>query len=571
MSSRTPNGIWYSPWIALALALSAAPGLRAASIVDSPHNLSVSGPGTIKAATETRVCIFCHTPHGASSEAPLWNRYSSGAEYTTYDSTTAKAMVGQPNGASKLCLSCHDGTVALGMVLSHVTPIAFSGGVYNMPPGRSNLGTDLADDHPVSFVYDSALAVQNGELRQPGTLTGPVLLDRDGRMQCTTCHDAHDNEFGDFLVQNNSASALCVACHEKNYWVGSSHRTAPSTWDGQGPDPWPHSDEDTVAANACANCHTPHDAGTPERLLVFMGEESVCYSCHRGTVAAHNIEPEFHKASVHPIELTAGLHDPTEDAINPPRHVECVDCHNPHGARAQVATPPEAPGPLFGVKGMNAAGSVVDPLTKGYELCFRCHADSVDRGTALVNRIVPETNTRREFDPGNASYHPVVTVGKNPNVPSLIDPYTESSIIACTDCHNNDQGPGAGGNGPAGPHGSAFEPILERQLVLTDFVGENSGTYAMCYKCHDRDVLMIEATPGLHRKHVVEKLCACTTCHDPHGVAGNTHLINFNPDYVTAGSNGRLEFIDRGAGSASCSLTCHGQDHEDKGYPEDDD
>ncbi|NIQ98101.1 MAG: hypothetical protein GWN87_31070, partial [Desulfuromonadales bacterium] len=84
-------------------------GVRA-GIETSKHNLSVSGPGSIKASVEERICLFCHIPHNASPSAPLWNRKTPASSYTPYNSTTAKASAGQPNGASLLCLSCHDGT-----------------------------------------------------------------------------------------------------------------------------------------------------------------------------------------------------------------------------------------------------------------------------------------------------------------------------------------------------------------------------------------------------------------------------------------------------------------------------
>ena len=123
---------------------------RAASIVNSPHNLSVSSPGTIKALTESQICIFCHTPHNSVSDAPLWNRFSSGETYIPYTSTTIKAVPGQPTGDSKLCLSCHDGTIALGMVRSRAE-ITMSSGVTVLPVGRSRLGFDLADDWPADL------------------------------------------------------------------------------------------------------------------------------------------------------------------------------------------------------------------------------------------------------------------------------------------------------------------------------------------------------------------------------------------------------------------------------------
>jgi len=60
-------------------------------IVNTPHNLSAGGPGPVLASAESRVCIFCHTPHGATNEpgAPLWNRALSQQTYTTYTSTSA--------------------------------------------------------------------------------------------------------------------------------------------------------------------------------------------------------------------------------------------------------------------------------------------------------------------------------------------------------------------------------------------------------------------------------------------------------------------------------------------------
>src|SRR5580765_584735 len=162
--------------ISIALALLSPFTALPDTILNSKHNLSVSGPGTVKAATETEVCIFCHTPHRATGEQPLWNHAASSATYTPYSSSTLKATVGQPTGASRLCLSCHDGTVALGLVNSRGTTIAMQGGVTTMPSGAGNLGTDLSQTHPVSFVYDANLAVANGKLKDPSLLKDKVRL-----------------------------------------------------------------------------------------------------------------------------------------------------------------------------------------------------------------------------------------------------------------------------------------------------------------------------------------------------------------------------------------------------------
>jgi predicted CXXCH cytochrome family protein len=556
--------------------VSSVPALATAGIAGTKHDLSVQGPGPIRAATETEICLFCHAPHRTDSETPLWNHAQTKAAFTPYTSSTTRATVRQPTGSSKLCLSCHDGTVALGMVNSRSRPIAMQNNITTMPAGSGNLGTDLSGTHPVSFTYDSALVAANGQLKDPNTLIDKVRLDHDKQVQCTSCHDPHSNRYGKFLVQDNKGSALCVACHSLNLWQNSAHSASPKSWTGNGLNPWPRAAFTTVAANGCENCHVPHAAGAKARLLTFPTVEQTCFSCHSGNVATKNIQSEFNKASIHPIFNAAAVHDPMEDPVNSSRHVACVDCHNPHAAYASSAVAPNAPGALAGRKGVNLSGAVVNSISREYELCFRCHADSTARGPAHVTRQAVQTNTRLAFSPANQSYHPVGSLGRNPIVPSLLSPYTASTQIYCTDCHNNDQGPNSKGSGPNGPHGSIYTPLLERQLILADFQGENVLNYALCYKCHNRDSILndqsFRAANSLgqdrgHRFHIVEQQTACTTCHDSHGVAKNKHLINFNVGYVTPSSNGRLEYLANGPSSGTCSLKCHGKDHVATSYP----
>jgi predicted CXXCH cytochrome family protein len=551
-------GCWLMLWPATA---------RGDGIVNTKHNLSVSSPGAVKAETESEICIFCHTPHNGAKEAPMWNHASSGVTYIPYSSTTTKAKIGQPTGDSKLCLSCHDGTVAPGLLHNRKADVRLHGLTGGQLAGVTRLGTDLSDDHPISFTYDSSLAALNGQLYDPSTLKGPVRLDGDHQVQCTTCHNPHQNQYGKMLVMNNEASALCTACHNEKYWGVSSHASSPKTWNGTAPNPWPHTGWTTVFANGCENCHRPHSAGTKQRLLNNAVSEQNCYPCHNGNVASKNIEAEFRKFSIHPVPDTSALHDPAEDPVNSARHTACADCHNPHAVNSTVAQPPQASGGQAGLTGVGTSGTIVSPLIKEYELCFRCHADSPNRGPARVTRQYVQTNTRLNFQTTNASYHPVETTGKNPNVPSLILPWTTGSMMYCTDCHNNNQGPGAGGVGPNGPHGSAYVPILERRLELIDNQAESSAVYALCYKCHSRNSILSNQSFSEHSLHVVDVKAACTTCHDSHGVEFVPHLINFNTTYVTKSSNGRLEYVSTGPGAGNCSLTCHGVDHQTQTYP----
>ena len=538
------------------------------SIVYSPHNLSVSSPGAIHANAELEVCVFCHTPHFATGDGPLWSHQMSSAVYQPYTSSTLKATVGQPTGASRLCLSCHDGTVALGMVVNRSGGIAMNtGGTGTLPAGPSNLGTDLTHDHPVSFVYDNALATADGNLVNPNTLPQVVRLDDGGQLQCTACHDPHNDQYGNFLVMDNASSTLCLTCHSILNWPTSAHAISGK--------PLPAAMANllrsetsglksksvkisTVAGAACASCHLPHAAGSKEELTRFAAPEKNCMYCHGTQGPGQNVMLDFNKVSIHPIYVNSESHTPQEDPVNPPqRHVTCVDCHNPHAVNNAIGSTARIAGALTGVTGVTPGGTVTRNIQREYELCFRCHGDSAARGPARVSRQVVQTDTRIQFNPGNLSFHPLEAVGKNPVTPSLIRPLTPASLVSCTDCHNNDQGPAAGGRGSNGPHGSAYVPLLERPLLLTDLTPYNPDNFELCYKCHSPVVVDSNANNSwaYHRQHIETYRAACTTCHDSHG-ATQPHLINFNTLYVLP-YNGVLRYTSTGANHGTCTLTCH--------------
>lgn len=556
-------------WLLLCALAALGVPLGQAGVVTTKHNLSVSGPGTVKSTIETETCIFCHAPHNSAPAGALWNRRSPAATYTPYSSSTTRGSIGQPNGASLMCLSCHDGTIALGELLTRTTAVPMAGGVTTMPAGVGRLGTDLSDDHPVSFAYTAALAAaRGGELVDPGVLTGKVKLDASGQMQCTSCHDAHDDSFGKFLVMSNQASALCQTCHSKNYWATSSHRLATKTWNGVAPNPWPHTSGTTVAANACENCHQPHSAAGKRFLLNAATEEDNCLNCHNGNVAAKNIKAELSKASVHAVAGTTGIHDPAEAVVIGARHAECSDCHNPH-----ASSPGNA---LAGVRGVSIGGTEVAAITGEEQLCFRCHADSAGMPSPRIQRQIAQGNTRLEFNTTNPSFHPVAGPGRNASVPSLISPLTTASTITCSSCHNNNAGPNAGGTGPNGPHGSSFSPLLERQYVTTDNASESAANYALCYKCHNRTAIIGTGAGSFreHNKHIVGERTPCSVCHDPHGVSAtqgtavnNAKLINFDTSVVTpVSATVPIRFVVTGTNRGSCYLMCHGTSHNPKTY-----
>ncbi len=527
----------------------------AIALIDgSPHDLTAVAGGN--------TCSFCHTPHGALSGTPLWSRQLSTAVYKIYQSSSLEANIGQPTGSSKLCLSCHDGTVAL----TESIRSSSSGGTY-IPPGAANLGTDLSDDHPISFVYSAALSAEDVQIRPPSALPEQLKLDRSSELQCTTCHEPHDNRYGNFLVMPNYRSRMCVFCHDLSGWILSSHESS-TALSSVANDPYLQSSEHaTVAENGCLSCHKPHSAGGYERLLHFPRSEDNCLSCHDGSVANTNVRTALSKFSRHDVARYEGIHDLKELPTAAARHVECVDCHNPHATQDKPTQAPVVSGVMQKVTGVTASGFVTQQAQYEYEVCFKCHGDNASRVESKITRAITQTNTRLEFDPSGPSFHPVISPGVNKNIPSLKPLMTVASMIYCTDCHNSSSDSGA-----KGPHGSDYSPLLAHNYDTSDYTSESEFTYGLCYKCHSRNSILNNESFPKHREHLQQQI-PCSACHDAHGISlaqgtrlNNTHLINFDSTIVQADTTGRLEFEDTGVFHGQCFLNCHNRQHSPEDY-----
>lgn len=268
--------------------------------------------------------------------------------------------------------------------------------------------------------------------------------------------------------------------------------------------------------------------------------------------------------------------------------VSCADCHNAHEMSGSTAAARVAdgrtgaiPGSLRGVSGVDRAGAGVPRASAEYENCFKCHGDGTTR-TPFIPRDVASANARLAFDPGNASFHPVVAPARSPMVPglgsTLAPTLRPSSRVTCSDCHSDDNGK------TRGPHGSSFAPILRERSETEDGTAERRQSYALCYRCHDRASILAEqsfrakaqrttVSGGGHRGHLAAG-APCSACHDAHGVppaAGtgdHQRLINFDTRTVSAAAQGRVpSFSSRGFSSGSCTLVCHGRTHTGESYP----
>jgi len=238
--------------------------------VQSPHNFadnwcggSAAGGGTLCSAhspvilendgdgnTATgagwnqreEVCRVCHVPHDHNlntqsywTKGLLWNHATTAVTlWEPYDSGTMDATVGDPSGPSLLCLSCHDGTVAIdtfdkfATTAINITTQYRPDGAYQVPgPAVPLFGgnRDLRGTHPISMTYEFPT---DTDLNDPAATamgtSGNIadVLDGTGAtatVECSSCHDVHDSDavINTHLlrVSNNPSSDLCTTCHIK--------------------------------------------------------------------------------------------------------------------------------------------------------------------------------------------------------------------------------------------------------------------------------------------------------------------------------------------------------------------
>lgn len=378
-----------------------------AGVVGSKHDLSASGPGPMRSLAPgsggtSEICVFCHTPHTATPDAPLWNRSNPVGPYTTYVSDVLSALsytVEDPlspaetgynaHVKTRICMSCHDGTIALGSLVNLPeglsSPIQMQGTAGGMMPSSSAgyIGTNLRDDHPVAVKHDPGTGSGQDPELQPIPVAAKVRLYNTAGVQsqtngdyveCTSCHDPHDDQFGKFLIEDNISSTICSRCHNKegddSIQPGESAHSNTANFNNPYSPPNLGSSVQNVK---CMDCHFPHksgvDSGSPTTpnpgngmYLTSFREEQTCYNntnrwgqvtsvCHgAGATTTKNIESEFLSKPVSPTnQHRVGFYTAPSAAHNAAEgstgygwllagsswHVECADCHNAHTAGSQ--------------------------------------------------------------------------------------------------------------------------------------------------------------------------------------------------------------------------------------------
>ncbi len=363
--------------------------------------------------------------------------------------------------------------------------------------------------------------------------------------------------------------------------------------------------------DSCAGCHRGH---TASGLLVRSSwpEEQVCFTCHTTGGSGTNVQPAFTSYNntstsifKHDVYAVNRVHNVGENmggsfgGAN--RHVECEDCHEPHDATRGSTSPPALQAEMLAVSGVDPQWAGIGlpsgytwmvQAEREYQVCLKCHSGFAAlpayrpdgwNGSAIVanglfkldnssTRQVPDYRDMAiEFNPNNASFHPVVAQGRNQSIPSgsFVNGWSQTSLTYCSDCHNNSNAASQG----TGPHGSPRLHILDQSSNYTT-VDNNirPASGEICFKCHDyttyagdgvgSNTLFRDGSDNLHKKHVAEERAPCYLCHDTHG-SEQLHLINFDTSRVSiTGTNRNSQNAWELVGNTrTCYLSCHNKSH----------
>lgn len=287
-------------WIAAAgfavfAAMVADSALAATSIKNSKHNLGSLGSGTVKTTSTDEVCVFCHTPHGGDTDksAPLWNRgVNSAGAYTMYDgawgdrpSTFDGKAANETltvGSISLLCLSCHDGSTALDLLINKPGSGGYNAsgasagyswtGGGTMPAGITQIGLDLRNDHPISVPYCGG--------RKLGS-----TFDATTSTAALTAADCRDGDFASTATPSNNlfwvdpVGVGTPNVREKTDMILYVRNFAGTSVAGQvtATGVWPSVE--------CGSCHDPHNADSssttsPAFMRIANTGSQLCLTCH---------------------------------------------------------------------------------------------------------------------------------------------------------------------------------------------------------------------------------------------------------------------------------------------------
>ncbi|MES1981648.1 MAG: hypothetical protein V4443_04135 [Pseudomonadota bacterium] len=525
---------------------------RISDVKNTLHNFSVNAPArnTVRAVPEVQtkqnqICVFCHTPHNATPGVqPIWNKKLSTAVYTTYTSNSLDALdingegvtssqLGQPAGSSKLCLSCHDGTLAVGDVnvmwglgngvgrwsqqmlgtdeydaqffegkipfggnaVSGV--IAQSGASAAMSGYTRRLGTNLTNTHPISVTFSETLANRDGEMRH---------LDSSQRSLAVAGTPSYT--LGEIVGVRGTGGP---GYRPKVYL----EPTGPAGVSGQ-----------PLGQVQCASCHDPHFRDTDPTIgnIKFLrlnrlqtaapsGQyndrtDVVCLACHTRGGASWAYSAHANAQITDPSVSTAVLYTTPEAeqrqfptvvddgaATNlPVWKAACLNCHDVHtvtGSRRLLR---------------EGTDSTENPKVGGNpaieETCYMCHSPSVGNAHLAANPNIAIQRT---------------TTTTLPDIESDFNMARHMPIKGVDQAHN-----------VSNPNGNSIKEVhdiggnFNDQTLFSDLTAPYNGVDCTGPNNHcgtdfvESRELMGRSTASTTSENLINRHVECTDCHNPH-------------------------------------------------------
>jgi len=194
--------------VVLSLAGFASVTAEANFLTGTIHDMSIYGDVVDNANS----CTFCHGSQDARDvELSLWNKYEPASGFQLYSSNTINAVVNEPGAESRVCLSCHDGTIAFD-ARNGSTGTKNNNMSIHFADSSAIIGTDLRNDHPIGVNISSDF----GGIRDELIIMNAGLKIFDGKVECASCHDPHGSGGYPFLLRLDPAGPnLCLCCHIK--------------------------------------------------------------------------------------------------------------------------------------------------------------------------------------------------------------------------------------------------------------------------------------------------------------------------------------------------------------------
>ncbi len=472
--------------------------------------------------------------------------------------------------------------------------------VADAAPAAAAAATDLVATMAAAFVPDTTAQAMLTEVATagpsyvvtvgpvgpngPATIHDPYSSTTSG--QCSVCHQAHTAKAG-ALVKAPSITEQCYACHAGGAVGDAADVKAQYTLGQPANDPttrsyWSH---DTADA-------TGHTLDAENEFEGRLDRHSQCSDCHNP-----------HGSTDTPPTMTATGWTPPGSLVN----VSGVAVTN--GAAGT------APGYTW-------LDGTVAPVTAEYQLCFKCHSGFTSQPADVPGKPSQSaTDLAVALNPANASYHPIEAPGKN-QTQKLADslagtsPYklwnfSTGDTVRCVSCHSSNttgtstdparNAPDATSTVHASTNrGILTRPYENRVLSASGRFYDNAG-FALCLTCHMETPFMNQRRPaaaegtnfvfhGLHTSGISDAgsggldidtpgagqgNARCAECHfDDHGTTkppttqklSGDRLVVFGPNVLPSRSMGGVPTFTKTATGASCTLTCHGKDHQQATY-----